>query len=87
MERSEIIELFDRYQRIEIEYPGMRKDVFPGLVRFIRPAPGSSLVSYSRLDPAEADAHIDTQLAYFKQNKLPFCWKVYEHDRRSPDSI
>jgi hypothetical protein len=80
MEISEILALYDRQQRIEIEHPGMRKDVFPNLIRFVRPAPGMSFISYSRLAPASADRVIDEQVAYFREHNLPFSWKVYEHD-------
>lgn len=80
MNLPEILDLYDQHQRVQIVHPDMRKDIFPHLVRLIRPAPGTSFVSYSRLDPAQADAQIDEQLAYFKENHLPFSWAVFEHD-------
>jgi GNAT superfamily N-acetyltransferase len=80
MNLSEILALYDQHQRMQIQHPDMRKDAFPHLVRFIRSAPGTSFVSYSRLDPAQADTQIDEQLAYFKENHLPFSWTVFEHD-------
>jgi hypothetical protein len=80
MDHAELLTLYDRQQRIEIEHPGMRKDIFPNLIRFVRPAPGMSAISYSQLDDASADRAIDEQVAYFREHNLPFSWKVYEHD-------
>ncbi len=75
-----MLDLYNRELRIEIEYPDMRREALPGLVRHIRPAPGMSFVSYSRLDAADLDAAIQAQVEYFTQNKLRFSWKVLDHD-------
>ena len=80
MNPIELLALYDRCQRVEIKYPDARKDVFPDLIRFVRPAPRSSFISYSKLDPREADAQLEQYLAYFIANGLPVSWKVYEHD-------
>lgn len=77
---KEILALYDRQQRIEIEYPGMRKEVLPKIVRFVRPAPGMSLILYSHFDEAAAEAVIQEQIDYFQRQRLPFEWKTYEHD-------
>lgn len=80
MNTEEILTLFDREQRIEIEYPDMEKQALPHVVRFVRPAPGMSFVLYSCLDEANVDAVIQEQIAYFSANNQPFEWKVYAHD-------
>ena len=80
MDTQEILALFDRQQRVEIEYPDMRKEVLPHVVRFTRPAPGMSFVLHSRLDETNADAVIEEQIAYFTQQGLPFKWDVYAYD-------
>ena len=80
MDAADILALYDQEQRIAIEYPDMRKDALPHVIRFVRPAPGMSFVLYSCLDETNADAVIDEQIAYFKQAGLPFSWKVYDHD-------
>jgi hypothetical protein len=81
MDRQALLDLFDREQRIEIEYPGMSKDVLPGqVVRFVRPAPGMSFVLYSRLDETNADAAIETEIEYFRGVGQNFEWKTYAHD-------
>lgn len=81
MDIQEILALFDQQQRIDIEYPGMRKEVLPQVVRFVRAAPGMSFILYSRLDEAHVDVVIQAQIAYFSQRDQPFEWKVYDHDR------
>lgn len=81
MTNSALLELFDREQRIQIEYPGVRKDVIGSIVRFTRPAPGMNMISYSRLDPATADAEIAAQVAYLSAIDQPFEWMVMDHDQ------
>lgn len=44
MDVQEILALFDKEQRIEMEYPDMRKEVLPHVVRFVRDAPGMASV-------------------------------------------
>ena len=81
MNLQEVLALYDREQRREIEYPGMSRQVLPRLVRYVRPAPGMSFVLHSDLDEGSADAAINEQLAYFAALQQPFEWKVYAHDR------
>jgi hypothetical protein len=80
MNREQILAEYDRQQRIEIEFPDMRKEVTPHVTRFIRPAPGTSLVLHSRIDAGNADDVIKEQIESFTREGLSFSWKVYEHD-------
>lgn len=80
MDAEKVLALFDTEQRIMIEHPEARKETLPHLVRFIRPAPGSSFITYSRLDESTADAVIQSQVEDFRQRGLHFYWKVYGHD-------
>jgi hypothetical protein len=80
MNRQELLALYDQQLRIEIEYPGVRKESFPLLVRFIKPAPGMNFIAYSHLDEANMDTLIEEQIAYFAPMPQPFSWHVYEHD-------
>ena len=81
MDIQEVLALYDKEQRREIQFPGMRRDVLPGLVRYVRPLPGMSFVLYSGLDETTADAAIEEQIAYFRSEGLIFEWKAYRHDR------
>ncbi len=80
METEEILALYDQQMRREIEFPDMRKDVLPHLVRLVRPAPGMSIIQYSRLNEKNAAAAIKEQIDYFTRLKQPFEWAAYEHD-------
>ncbi len=81
MNVSEVLALYDREQRREIEFPDMARQVLPRIVRYVRPLPGMSFVLYSDLDEATADAAIGEQIAFFSGQGLKFEWKVYGHDR------
>lgn len=77
---QEILQLYDLHQRRAIDFPGMRKQVLPHVTRFIFSGDHGSIVLHSNLNAANVDAVIEEQIADFTQLKLPFEWKVYDHD-------
>lgn len=81
MDSTEILALFDRHQRIDIEHPGVRREVTPRVVRFVRAGGGMNWVGYSWLEGADLDAVIAEQTAYFQPLGQPFSWHVYDHDQ------
>lgn len=81
MHKEDLLDLFDRELRIEVTIPGVKKDVYPGLVRFTRPVSGMNYVLYSRLPLQELDKAIEAQVAHFSLIPQPFTWHVYEHDQ------
>ena len=85
MDERALLDLYDRELRIEIEMPGVKKEVFPDLVRFTRPAPGMNFVHYSRLTEEGMDEAIAAQVDHFSQFDQPFTWHVFRHD--SPASL
>jgi GNAT superfamily N-acetyltransferase len=82
MDRSVILALYDREQRIDIEYPGLTKEIAGGVVRFSGPPNHESgnFILYSRFADEYADVAIREQISHFRAKKLPFEWKVYDHD-------
>lgn len=86
MNDKELLELYDREMRSGIEIPGMQKEAFPDLVRFLRPGPGMSLILYSSLTAANADVRIAEQVARFAGWDGPFSWNHYSHDQ-PPDLL
>ncbi|MCB0015306.1 MAG: hypothetical protein KDE34_25490 [Anaerolineales bacterium] len=80
MDREEMLALYDRQMRIELEIPGEKKEAFPNLVRFVRAAPGMNYVLYSKLEATEVDQVIKEQIDFFSQLDQPFNWKIFEHD-------
>ena len=82
MERNVLLALYDREQRIDIEYPGLKKEVAGGVVRFTGPPEheGGNFVLFSRFGDDHADAVIGEQISYYRSRQTPFEWKVYDHD-------
>lgn len=78
--QSDLLALYDMELRIELEQPNVRREVFPRLVRYIKPAPGMNYVAYSRLEEQEIDRVIDDQITYFLTMDQPFSWHVCDHD-------
>jgi len=81
MNPEAILALYDQQQRLAYEYPDMRKEVLPHVTRHLRPAPGLSLILHSRLNESNAAQVIQEQIADFTRLRLPFTWKVYQHDQ------
>lgn len=80
MNHQEILALFDQQERIGVEFPGLRKEVLPQVVRFVSPPGGYSFILYSRLDQETVESAIAEQVDYFDALGQPFEWKVYDYD-------
>lgn len=81
MNKSHLITLFDQDQRIDVEYPDMRREVTPNVVRHINTSgDGEGMIIYSRLNEANADEIIRQEVDYFEGIGQDFEWKVYDHD-------
>ena len=67
-----------------IEYPDMRREVTPDLVRHVDTPDGrEGLISYSRLDEGNAEETIREQVSYFESIGQNFEWKLYDYDQPS----
>ncbi len=86
MDDKEILALYDRDMRIDIEYPGMSKETSADIVRFLRQGPGMSFVRYSRLNADNADERIAEQVARFAGWHRPYSWDLFSHDQ-PPDLL
>jgi GNAT superfamily N-acetyltransferase len=81
MNLDQIIALYTQDQRIEVKYPGMRREVVGTIVRHVDSVEdGRGAVIYSRLETAEVAAAIREQVAYFESIGQGFEWKVYDYD-------
>ena len=84
MNRSQMIALYDQDQRKDVEYPGMRREVTPKVVRHIDTSDnGEGLITYSQLNEANAEDTIREQVNYFESIGQDFEWKVYDYDEPS----
>jgi GNAT superfamily N-acetyltransferase len=85
MELAELLALYDQDQRVNIEYPGERREESEHVVRHIsqnlsgRPNVYSFIV-YSRLNADNADAVIEQEKVYIKGMGHNLEWKCYSHD-------
>ncbi len=81
MDVGQIRALYDQQQRIDIRYPGTRREATEHVVRVIEPERGA--VIYSQLDAANADAVIAQEIAHFTALGLAdeFEWKLFGHDQ------
>lgn len=80
METEAILALYDVEQRINIEFPGVRKERRPHLIRYVNETGGPHFILYSRLAGADVEAVIAEEQAYFGPlGEVE--WKVYAHDR------
>ena len=82
MNRSEIIALYNQDQRKDVEYPGMRREVTPSVVRHVDVSgTGEGSVIYSQLSEADAEGVIREQITYFENLGQGFEWKLYDYDQ------
>lgn len=88
MDNTELLALFDKEQRIDIEHPGMRaesiqlgREVLPDVIRHVGiREDGGAVVLYSHLHRDTVDEAIREQIKYFESIGRDFEWKVYDHD-------
>ena len=80
---DEIRRLYDQQQRIEIEYPGERREVTPRVIRLIDEANQRGTLIYSWLDQTNADETIRAEVEYFQRLGLAdnFEWKLFDYDQ------
>ena len=82
MNKSQMIALYDQDQRIDVEYPGMRREVTPDVVRHIDTSDTrEGMVVFSQLNEANAEDIICDQVSYFESIGQDFEWKVYDYDK------
>ncbi len=82
MNKSQIVALYDQDQRIDVEYPDLRREITPNVVRHVNTSRvRGGYISYSQLDEANADDMIREQVNYFESIGQDFEWKLYDYDQ------
>ena len=82
MNKKELLALYDQEQRIDMEWPGSRREVTPYIVRLIDLTDQQNhFVAYSRLTAVNANDVIQTELDYLQALGGSFEWKVHDHDQ------
>jgi GNAT superfamily N-acetyltransferase len=79
---AELLAIFDREQRRDVEFPNVRREVAPHVIRHVplEGMAGGCFIAYSCLDETNADVAIEEQIAYLEGLGLDFEWKHYDHD-------
>jgi GNAT superfamily N-acetyltransferase len=81
MDKEQIIALYTQDQRIEVEYPTLRREAAGEVVRHVnKDTDGEGAVLYTRLDESEVEKTIREQIAYYQGIGQGFEWKVYDYD-------
>lgn len=82
MDKSQLIALYDHDQRKTVEYPDMRREVTPTVVRHIDTSDTrEGFITYSQLNEANAQETIREQVSYFEGLGQSFEWKLYDYDQ------
>ena len=81
LKNFDLLSLYDAQMRINLRLPETVFENTGRIVRDVSSVENAGFIDYSNLDESNADAEIETQIAYFRGLNLPFTWKVYEHDR------
>lgn len=84
MNKSEIIALYDQDQRKDVEYPDMRREITPDVVRHIDTSGmRKGIISYSQLNESNTEDVIREQVNFFESMGHDFEWKLYDYDQPS----
>ncbi len=80
---AELLALYDEeMRRNPAPHAGIRREEFPGIVRYMHTEPGEyrGWILYTHLDAATVDGSIQAQLADLGWQDGKVEWKVYDHD-------
>ena len=81
MEIRDVLNKFDREQRKEIIFPGMRREETAHVIRMIPNKSDEGIIIYSHLQGKNIKEIIKKEIGYFSALGLDFEWKAYGHDR------
>ncbi|HEX5709134.1 MAG TPA: GNAT family N-acetyltransferase [Pyrinomonadaceae bacterium] len=80
MDAARVLALYDSEERMGREWPGMRREVTPHVIRQLDLPGRESFINCSFMSDATADEGIAAQIDFFERAGQHFEWKVYEHD-------
>ncbi len=85
MNAKEIMNLYNRHERMHIDIPGWVTHSESTLVKLVSPDLDGSFISYFKFNFHQANQIIDEQISFFSQFRKSFEWKVYDTDK--PNNI
>jgi ribosomal protein S18 acetylase RimI-like enzyme len=81
MDNDQLLVLFDREQRIELQELGeVERQVSGQVIRNVNHKDCVGFIAYSKMDAGSADEQIEAQLSFFRSLGYEFEWKVFDHD-------
>ncbi len=81
MDRNELIDVFNREQRIEVQFPNVTVERTGKVLRSYSRQHQFGFILYSELDETTVDEAIQEQVAFFEDRRIDFEWKVFDYDR------
>lgn len=81
MNRDILLDLFNKHLRVEITYPGFRRERTSTVIRHVSLEDQTGTLLFSEIGESNADEVIEEQVEYFRQLKQPFEWKVFDYDQ------
>ena len=85
MIQHDLLDLYNRDQRIDFAPVGSVRLVTQETIRHIFQGGLQGMVIYSQLTPQNADQIIEREIAFFREKGIGFEWKLYDHD--SPPNL
>jgi GNAT superfamily N-acetyltransferase len=80
MDAASMLALYDEEERLGREWPGMRREVTPHVIRQLDRPGREGFIIYSSMNSATADEGVAAQIEFFEREGQHFEWKVYAHD-------
>src|SRR5688500_5883907 len=80
MNSRQLLALYDLDERINAQFPGLRRANLPHIVRHVSPETKGRRSVASTADEENAADAISIQIAYFAGLGREFEWNVFEHD-------
>lgn len=81
MDKQELLAIYDQEQRIQVDFPGVIRDMGKYVIRHRMPDGERGFIAYSSLTDANAAEEIEGQVAFHEARGLSFEWKVFDHDQ------
>lgn len=80
MDKTELLDVYTREQRIEVRYPETAREVEGTIIRHVSLTGEQGFVIYSCLDEGSVEEAISAQIARFEGIGQDFEWKAYDYD-------
>ncbi len=81
MDIKQLLDLFTKQQRVDIRYPGWRREATDSVIRHVSTTNEDGCVLHSKLSEETADEAIRQEIEYFQKLGQSFEWKVYDYDQ------